>query len=100
MGFFSVPDVLASHALIHTAEGEFFRNVVSEACKHHDVQVIAVKEKELPARFQNERPISQKALDQHLSAIGRILGPPWRQDEKFATIVTWLALATVGRTSN
>jgi hypothetical protein len=92
--------VLASHALIHTAEGEFFRNVVLEACKHHEVQVIAVKEKELLPRFQNELHISQEALEQHLSSIGRILGPPWRQDEKFAMIVAWLALATVGRTSN
>jgi hypothetical protein len=24
-----------------------------------------------------------------------MLGPPWRQDEKFATLVAWLALAAV-----
>jgi len=92
--------ILASHALIHTAEGEFFRNVVSDACKHHGVQVIGVKEKELLSHCENELHISQEALDQHLSSIGRIVGPPWRQDEKFAMMVAWLALAAGGGTSN
>ncbi|HEY5177460.1 MAG TPA: hypothetical protein VII95_18025 [Terriglobales bacterium] len=92
--------ILASHALIHTAEGEFFRNVVLDACKHHEVQAIRVKEKELLPHFENEIHISQEALNQHLSSIGRIIGSPWRQDERFAMMVAWLALAAAGRTSN
>jgi hypothetical protein len=85
--------ILASHALIHTAEGEFFRSVVLDACKYHEVQVVAVKEKELLRACENELRTSQGALDKHLSSIGRRLGPPWQQDEKFATMVAWLALA-------
>src|SRR5271165_1926307 len=85
--------ILASHALIHTAEGEFFRKVVLDACRHHGVQVIGVREKELLSRCEDELHISQEALGQHLSSIGRIIGPPWRQDEKFAMMVAWLALA-------
>jgi hypothetical protein len=93
--------ILASHALIHTAEGEFFRKVVLDACKHHDeVQVIGVKEKELLPHCENGLHISQEALKQHLSSIGRLLGPPWRQDEKLATLVAWLSLASAGGTSN
>jgi len=92
--------ILASHALIHTAEGEFFRNVVLDACKHHEVQAIGVKEKELLPHFDNELHISQEDLDQHLSSIGRIIGPPWRQDKRFAMMVAWLALAAAERTSN
>ena len=92
--------ILASHALIHTAEGEFFRDVVRDACGHHELPVIGVKEKELLLHFENELPITQAALDQHLSSIGRLGGPPWRQDEKLATVVAWLALAAAGRTSN
>lgn len=92
--------ILASHALIHTAEGEFFRQVVVDACKHHAVPVSAVKEKELLPRCQSELHISREALDQHVSSIRRIIGPPWRQDEKFAMMVAWLALAAGGRTSN
>jgi hypothetical protein len=92
--------VLASHALIHTAEGEFFRNVVLDACKHHEVQVVRVKEKELLPRCETELHISQDALDRHLASIGSLIGPPWRQDEKLATLVAWLALAAAGGTSN
>ena len=96
----TVAAILASHALIHTAEGEFFRNLVSDACNQHELQVIGVKEKELLGRCNAELRMSQDRLEQHLSSIGRALGPPWRQDEKLATLVAWLALATVGRTSN
>jgi|SRR5271157_426179 len=92
--------ILASHALIHTAEGEFFRKAVLGACKHHEVQVIGVREKELLPRSEDELHLSQETLDQHLSSVGRILGPPWRQDERFAMMVAWLALAAAGGTSN
>ncbi len=85
--------ILASHALIHSAEGEFFRNVVMDACEHHGLQVIAVKEKELLSRSLDKLQISQEALDRHLSSIGRSIGPPWREDEKLAMLVAWLALA-------
>ncbi|MGB7554548.1 MAG: hypothetical protein WBM04_09245 [Candidatus Korobacteraceae bacterium] len=92
--------ILASHALIHSAEGEFFRNVVMDACEHHGLQVMAVKEKELLFRSLDKLQISQEALDRLLSSIGRTIGPPWRQDEKLAVLVAWLALAAAGGTSN
>ena len=92
--------ILASHALIHTAEGDFFRKVVWEACEHHEVQVIRVTEKELLPRSDRELPVSPEAREQHLARVGRSLGPPWRQDERFAMLAAWLALATFGRTSS
>ena len=36
----SLQKILASHALIHTAEGEFFRNIVSEACESYHIPVM------------------------------------------------------------
>jgi hypothetical protein len=90
----SLEATLASHALIHTAEGEFFRKAVSDAATHHGLKVLGVKEKELIARCQKEFRVPHHSLDQHLVSIGRTLGPPWRQDEKLATQVAWLALAT------
>ena len=90
---------LASHALIHTAEGEFFRTAVIDACKHHRLQVIAVKERELLDRFHQELHLPQAALDQHLAAVGKAIGPPWREDQKLAMLVGWLALAAARGTS-
>ncbi len=39
----SLSNILASHALIHTAEGEFFRNAVGKACEGLKISVTANK---------------------------------------------------------
>jgi hypothetical protein len=70
-----------------------------DACENHGLQVVAVKEKELLSRSLDKLSISQEALDRHISTIGRTVGPPWRQDEKLAMLVAWLALATAAGTS-
>src|SRR5689334_14580510 len=38
----SLADILASHALIHTAEGEFFRQVVRLACERIGIRVTGI----------------------------------------------------------
>src|SRR5712692_1637375 len=85
--------VLASHALIHTAEGEMFRDVLTRASAHHGFPVLGVKERELFDRCTTDLGMAQQETESRLAELGRMLGPPWRQDEKFATLVAWLALA-------
>ncbi len=82
--------ILRSHPLLHTAEGELFRNVIIEAAEHCGIPVVRVNEKELFVRC--ERLASRTTLDKHLTELGRLIGPPWRQDEKFAALAAWLAL--------
>jgi len=92
-----LPDLaatLGSHALIHTAEGEMFRNVLSGACEKHNLPVIRVKERELNATAAAQLGISTEEIHSRLSEMGRLVGPPWRQDEKMAALIAWLALAT------
>jgi len=43
----SLQKILASHALIHTAEGEFFRKIVSESCESCHIPVMGIREREL-----------------------------------------------------
>jgi hypothetical protein len=86
--------VLASHALIHTAEGEMFRDALTRASAHHAFPVLGVKERELFHRCTAELDMPQQEIESRLAEVGRMLGPPWRQDEKFATLVAWLALAS------
>ena len=91
-----LPDLaatLASHALIHTAEGELFRNVIVEASREMNVPVTGVKERELLARAYAALGKSDTELQRYLQERGRELGPPWTQDEKYATLAAWLALA-------
>jgi hypothetical protein len=89
--------ILASHALIHAAEGEFFRNAIQEASRDLAVPVRTVKEKELLDVCSRELVLSPAELSQRLADWGRALGPPWRQDQKYAALAAWLALTTSRR---
>lgn len=73
--------VLASHALIHTAEGATFRDVLVWAAKECRLPVTGVREKELDA-----------ASLQRIGPLGKLIGPPWTQDQKYATLAALLAL--------
>jgi hypothetical protein len=84
---------LASHALIHTAEGELFRDVLTHASEHCGLAVLGVRERELFARGAAELRVPVEELQRRVTEMGRTMGPPWTQDEKHATLVGWLARA-------
>jgi hypothetical protein len=88
--------VLASHALVHTAEGELFRDALAAAAAGEGIPVLRVRERELLDRCTARLGLAAGDLERHLAALGRTLGPPWRQDEKLATLAAWLALASRG----
>jgi hypothetical protein len=92
----SLPDlarILASHALIHAAEGELFREAIVHAARASGLPVHAVREKDLMERASVSLGVPAEEVTQRLEGMGRALGPPWRQDEKRATLVAWLSLA-------
>lgn len=89
--------ILSSHPLLHAAEGELFRNAIMTACKNCGLSVIDVREKEILTRSSSETELSEPAIEQHLARMGKAVGSPWRQDEKLATRVAWLALAVAAR---
>ena len=72
--------ILASHPLLHTAEGELFREVLLWAAKQCGLPVTGVCEKSLDA-----------ATLQRIRSLR--IGPPWTQDQKFATVAAFIALA-------
>jgi hypothetical protein len=86
--------ILASHALIHTADGELFREAIVHASARAGLAMCAVKEKELLDRAAQAFRVKPAALLQRVTELGRPLGAPWSQDEKFATLAAWLALAS------
>jgi len=88
---------LASHALIHTAEGHFFREALTYASEHYRVPVVGVKERDLHGRIAAEPGGSADDVRRRVTEWGQQLGPPWRQDEKNAALVAWLALKGSGR---
>jgi hypothetical protein len=92
----ALPDlaaILRSHALIHTAEGEFFREVLVHASEHCSLPVTKVKEREIWERGTTALRRPATDLQQRIDTLGKSLGPPWRQDEKLASMAAWIALA-------
>jgi hypothetical protein len=88
----SFENILASHALIHTADGELFREALSCAAKRSSVEIIKIKEKELLENGVRVLRIQPAALLRRLTALGKPFGAPWSQDEKFAALAAWLGL--------
>ena len=84
--------ILASHALIHTAEGQFFRQAITDVSTGFGLPVRAVKERDLLDTCVSELKLSPDKLQQRLADWGRTVGPPWRQDEKYSALAAWLAL--------
>jgi hypothetical protein len=88
----ALEEILESHALIHTAEGELFREALSYASEECGVPVTSVKEREVFGRASTTLGIADADLKRRLGELGKQLGPPWREDQKLATVVAWLAL--------
>jgi hypothetical protein len=84
--------ILASHALIHAADGEHFRDALRQAASHFDLPLTAVPEKELYARASAELTIPIEEIQRRIGSIGKSAGPPWTQDQKLAALSGWLAL--------
>src|SRR5262249_53876475 len=84
--------ILASHALIHTADGELFRDALAAASGSLRLPLTRVREREVRDQASAALRLSLGRLDDRLRILGRKLGPPWRQDEKLATLAAWLVL--------
>jgi hypothetical protein len=84
--------VLASHALIHTADGELFREAILHASGRCGLREFTIKDKELLDAAGRTFRVKPADLLRRATELGRPLGAPWSQDEKFATVVAWLAL--------
>src|SRR5258707_189130 len=85
--------ILASHALIHTADGELFREAILHASARCGLRDFTIKEKELVDRAENILRLKCTVLMRRVTELGTPFGAPWSQDEKFATLAAWLAWA-------
>jgi len=89
----ALEQILVSHALIHTADGELFRDSLRAACALFHLPVTGIREKELFATASKAFGMQPAVLKRRIAAFGKSLGPPWSQDEKFAALAAWLTLA-------
>ena len=87
-----LPQILASHALIHAADGELFREALVHASKRCGIESFPTKESELLARAVHDLHLQPNELRCRLTNLGQPLGSPWSQDKKFAALVAWPSL--------
>ena len=84
--------ILAAHSLIHTADGELFREALLYGCAQCKLPVTRIKERELLGIASDAFRRKPAALAKVAGDLGKPLGSPWTQDEKFATLAAWTAL--------
>jgi hypothetical protein len=85
--------LLASHALIHAADGEHFRDALALAVKRRGFSILRVPERDLHAAAAKRFRMPPSALQARVNEAGKPLGPPWTADQKLAALVAWLVLA-------
>jgi hypothetical protein len=85
--------ILSAHPLIHTAEGEFFRNALKQACESGGLKFSGVKERDLVHQAATALRIPVAEVERRATELGKGIGPPWTQDQKLSAIAAWLILA-------
>jgi hypothetical protein len=78
----SLDQILASHALLHAAEGQLFERAVIEAANDAGLSVHIVEPRSIE-------------ISESVDALRRSVGAPWQKDHKWATTAALAALASV-----
>jgi hypothetical protein len=86
--------ILASHPLIHTAEGEFFRHAASQACAGLQISVMSIRERELEQRAKAAFGNAASRVQGNIASLGSSIGPPWTRDHKTAALAALLVLSS------
>jgi hypothetical protein len=82
----SLSSILASHPLIHTAEGEFFRTAVRSACERLKIPVTETRERELGELARTAFGNAASRVQRRIASMGKSVGPPWTSDHKAAAL--------------
>jgi hypothetical protein len=88
----SLASILASHALIHAADGDHFRNALHAAAEHCRLQVSRIPARELEAHAGTCLGMPLSRILGVVNKLGRDQGPPWGADQKKAALLAWTLL--------
>ncbi len=88
----SLAATLASHALIHTADGNHFRDAIAGAAERAGLVTSRVRARDLGAEAAAAIGRPATVLRQSVHDLGREVGPPWGADQKGAALLAWLVL--------
>jgi hypothetical protein len=87
-----LPEILASHPMLHTAEGVFFRQAFRKACEEARLRVVVIRERQLDEHSATCFGQNAARVRGEIERAGKALGPPWTSDQKAASLAALLAL--------
>jgi hypothetical protein len=87
--------ILRSHPLVHTAEGELYRQAVTCACEALGIPVVRVPAKGLDASAAT-LGTGPGDLRARLAAAGKASGKPWAAEQRECALAAWVALRKRG----
>jgi hypothetical protein len=88
----SLEKILAAHPLLHTAEGQFFRDAFAKACESNALPVTKIRERDLDLALTEKFARATTRIKKQIDLAARPLGPPWTTDQKLATLAALLSL--------
>jgi hypothetical protein len=89
----SLAAILASHALIHTADGNHFREALAAACAAERLPCTRIRQRDLAAEAARALKRTPESLTATVAALARDVGSPWGADQKGAALIAWLLFA-------
>jgi len=89
----SLERILAAHSLIHSAEGELYRQAVIAASEGLQLSVTTVPAGELYSRASKTLGQPVDWIQRRLAEMARLVGAPWTVDQKEGLLAALLALA-------
>jgi hypothetical protein len=85
--------ILASHALVHAAEGRLYQRALLRAAESLDFDAVAVPKRSIWEQGEAVLGVAHEELRNRIDQLRREVGPPWAQDQKLAALAAWIALA-------
>lgn len=87
-----LPKILGAHPLIHSAEGEFFRQAFRRAGEILGLEGTGIRERDLDGCAREVFGKKTDAVKREIAGFGSVLGPPWTSDHKNACLAALLVL--------
>ena len=84
--------ILASHALVHAAEGRLYQRALLHGAESRGLDTIAVPKRSIWEHGEVALGVDRNELRQWIDELRREVGPPWAQDQKLAALAAWIAL--------
>jgi hypothetical protein len=85
--------ILASHALVHAAEGRLYQSALLQGAESLGLDAVAIPKRSIWEQGEATLGVGQDELRGWIDELRREVGPPWAQDQKLAALAAWIALA-------